>query len=126
VILAHAGTVIGPAEVRKILERCPRVYAELAARDPWRYVKNPIADAGTGALLPAWETLVTDYPTRFIVGSDNVWPVDQLDRWDEPDTGWNELERFLAFHRRWLSGLPADVAHKIRYDNVRRLFGQPG
>lgn len=123
VILAHAGTVIPPPAVREILEACPRVVAELAARDPWRYVKNPIADPARGALLPEWEALVLDYPERFVVGSDNVWPVERLDGWDQPDSGWQELERFLDFHRRWLSRLPPEVAAKVRYENVRRLFG---
>ncbi len=125
VVLAHAGTVITPAEVRRILEACPRVHGELAARDPWRYVNNPIADAESGALLPAWEALVLDYPERFMVGSDNVWPVDRMDGWDQPDTGWDELPRFLAFHRRWLARLPAAVAAKVGYGNVERLFGRP-
>ena len=94
---------------------------ELSARDSWRYVGFPIADED-GRLLPEWEALVLAYPERFMVGSDPVWPVDQSDRWDEPDTGWQELPRFLDFHRTWLSALPAEQANAIRWENARRFF----
>ncbi len=69
--------------------------------------------------------VVLDYPGRFMVGSDNVWPVDPMDAWDQPDTGWDELPRFLDFHRGWLAELPAEVATKVAHDNVERLFGRP-
>ncbi|MCB1736767.1 MAG: amidohydrolase family protein [Gammaproteobacteria bacterium] len=125
ILWTHAGALLPAKRVRAVLERCPNVWADLAARDPWRFVNNPVADIDSGRLLPEWERLILDYPDRWLVGSDNVWPVDQLDRWDEPDSGWQELGRFLDFHRRWLSFLPPDVARKVRLENARRLFLRP-
>jgi predicted TIM-barrel fold metal-dependent hydrolase len=95
---------------------------ELAARDPWRYVGQPITGAD-GRLLPAWRRLVLKYADRTVIGSDPVWPVDRGSGWDEPDTGWREIDRFLDFHRRWLADLPPEAARAIRLDNARRLFG---
>lgn len=118
---AHAGSVLPPSEVARVLTACPNVWVELSARDPWRHVSQPISDQ-QGRLLPAWRQLVLAYPERFMVGSDPVWPVERLDAWDQPDTGWGEIDRFLDFHRTWLADLPAEVAERIRLRNAQRLF----
>jgi hypothetical protein len=57
-----------------------------------------------------------------MLGSDPVWPVEQMDRWDEPDTGWQELGRFWGFHREWLQQLPEVVAQKIGCENAVAFF----
>ena len=119
---AHAGSMLKPAEVQRVLDGCANVQVELSARDPWRHRANPIADE-KGQLLPTWLELVGRYSDRFMIGSDPVWPVDRLNPWDEPDTGWQELPRFLDFHRTWLSALPEDQADAIRWKNARRFFG---
>ena len=125
---AHAGSMLKPAEVERVLNGCPNVQVELSARDPWRHRANPIADE-QGQLLPQWLELVSGHADRFMIGSDPVWPVDRLNPWDEPDTGWQELPRFLDFHRTWLSALPEAQADAIRWENARRFFRievQPG
>ena len=121
IIWAHAGAILPPAEVARVLAACDNVMAGLAARDPWRFVDHPITDE-RGQLLPEWRALLLRYPDRFMVGSDPVWPVDQLDRWDEADSGWQELDRFWDFHRRWLAQLPDEVATRIACRNAAALF----
>jgi predicted TIM-barrel fold metal-dependent hydrolase len=113
--------VLPPEEVERILAACPNVWVDLAARDPWRYVRNPITGAD-GRLLPAWESLIRAHAARFVIGSDAVWPVEQLDAWDQPDTGWERIAEFLDFHRRWASFLPAEVADAVLRENARALF----
>ena len=125
ILWAHSGAVLGPADVARVLEHCDNVWGGLGARDPWRFVDNPLT-AADGRLLPQWKALFLKYPQRFMVGSDPVWPVDQLDRWDEADTGWQELGRFWRYHRSWLAQLPDDVARKIRCENAVALFGRTG
>jgi predicted TIM-barrel fold metal-dependent hydrolase len=120
-ILAHAGTVLPPEEVGRILEACPNVWMDLAARDAWRYVRHPITGED-GRLLPAWEALVLAHPGRFVIGSDAVWPVERLDAWDQADTGWERIGDFLDFHRRWASHLPTAVADAVLRENARALF----
>jgi predicted TIM-barrel fold metal-dependent hydrolase len=125
IILAHAGAVINPDQIEEILQACPNVVMDLAARDPWRYVNNPITDQ-SGQLLPNWRALILRYADRFMVGSDPVWPVDKGSSWDEPDSGWRELGRFINFHRQWLSFMPEDVEKKIRWENAQTWFSSHG
>jgi predicted TIM-barrel fold metal-dependent hydrolase len=120
---AHAGTMVPPDEVDRALAECPNIWVELSARDPWRYVHSPIAD-GDNRLLPPWRRLVLKWQDRFMVGSDPVWPVEQLDAWDSSDTGWHELGRFVGFHRQWLDDLPVEAAEKIRWTNAMTFFAQ--
>jgi len=122
---AHAGSILKPDEVRRVLEGCSNVQVELSACAPWRHRANPIAD-GNGRLLPDWMALVSEYAGRFMIGSDPVWPVDRLNPWDEPDTGWQELPRFPDFHRAGLAGLPEEKARAIRGTNARRFFRVAG
>ena len=121
ILWAHAGSILATTQVAEVLDTCGNVWAGLAARDPWRFVNNPIT-AADGRLLPDWRALLLRYPERFMLGSDPVWPVDQMDRWDEPDTGWQELGRFWGFHREWLQQLPQAVARKICCENAVALF----
>jgi hypothetical protein len=122
---AHAGSMLSPSEVGRVLDGCANVYAEFSARDPWRHRANPIVDA-EGQLLAPWRDLVNRYYDRLMIGSDPVWPVDRLNPWDEPDTGWQELPRFLDFHRAWLATLPPQQADAIRWQNAQKFFGPGG
>jgi hypothetical protein len=120
-LFAHAGAILDPDEVAEILEVCPNVIMDLAARDPWRYVSHPITN-DEGRLLPDWEELILKYDDRFVIGSDTVWPVDRHSMWDEPDSGWQELPRFINFHRQWLSFLPESTQIKLATQNAERFF----
>lgn len=121
ILWAHAGGLLQPVQVEKVLSDCPNVWTELSARDPWRFVNNPIATAD-GILKPEWRTLIEQYQDRFMIGSDPVWPVDQMDRWDEADSGWQEYARFIDFHRHWLSTINPAIAIKIRWENALIFF----
>ena len=61
-------------KVARVFERCGNVWGGLGARDPWRFVSNPLT-AADGVLLPGWKALLLKYPEMFMVGSDPVWPV---------------------------------------------------
>jgi predicted TIM-barrel fold metal-dependent hydrolase len=123
VLWAHAGALLKPAVVADIMADCPNVWIELSARDPWRFVNTPITDDNR-RLLPARRHLIENYPDRVMVGSDPVWPVDVLDRWDEPDSGWEQYPRFIGFHRDWIRQVPAGLAQKMLLDNARDFFQQ--
>jgi hypothetical protein len=120
---AHAGAILTPEQVATVVTRCPNVWVELSARDPWRFINNPITDQD-GTLLPEWRELIETFPQRFMVGSDPVWPVEKLDSWDEPDTGWQQYHRFVTFHRGWLNKLPSGLEQQLRLTNALDFFRQ--
>lgn len=124
-VWAHAGGILPPDEVAALLDGCPNVVADLTARDPKRYVLTPIADE-SGHLLPEWRELVLAYPDRFMVGSDAVWPVDQMHSWYQDDTGWALVGEFLDFHRGWIADLPEQHHPALLLDNARRVWVADG
>ncbi|CAA6823043.1 MAG: Unknown protein [uncultured Thiotrichaceae bacterium] len=121
IIWAHAGAILKPTHIDTVMTQCKNVWSGMAARDPWRYVDNQHTDS-EGKLLEDWKALFIKYPNRFMVGSDTVWPVEQLDAWDVADTGWQELGKFWDFHRSWLKQLPPEVAKKIMHTNALHFF----
>jgi len=118
---AHAGAVLSAPQVAEVMRRCPNVWVELSARDPWRFINNPVT-GHDGALLPQWLELIETFPDRFMIGSDPVWPVEKLDSWDQADTGWQEYARFIGFHRAWTSRLAPWLEQKLRLTNARSFF----
>lgn len=120
---AHAGGILPPAQVARLLEACPNVWAELSARDPWHYGGLVGPD---GMLLDGWREVVLRFPDRVMTGSDPVYPGYEIHHWDRPDTGWDLLDRLLAFHRRWLAGIPDAVAERVRLRNAQAFFGVEG
>ena len=118
-IFAHAGGNLRAEHIRRIIAGCDNVLVEFSARDPWRY--DGLTDEH-GQLLPDWRKLVIAYPDRFATGTDPVWRVTKTQSWDEPDEGWDHFETLLDYHRLWLSGLPEDVAKRVRLENARRYL----
>jgi hypothetical protein len=118
---AHAGGLLPPEQVGMLLEACPNVWVDLAARDNDRYINSPVVSAN-GRLLPGWRAVIEKYPDRFLIGSDPIWPVVDRGRWDSPNVGWERLGDFLDFHRRWLYPLPDRLSRKLRLENAQRLY----
>ncbi|MDX2504192.1 MAG: amidohydrolase family protein [Gammaproteobacteria bacterium] len=120
IIFAHAGGNLKPRHIRSVLEKCPNVWIDLAARDDWRY--GGLTD-NKGVLLPAWKRLIVDFSSRFITGTDPVWRVTRTQSWDESDDGWDHYAPLHKYHQMWLANLPDDVHKKIAWDNVKQLLG---
>ena len=119
IVFAHAGGNLKPHHIRAVLEQCPNVWVDFAARDDWRY--GGLTD-DKGILLPAWKQLVLDFPDRFITGTDPVWRVTRTQSWDESDDGWDHYRQLHQYHQTWLADLPDEVHKKIAWDNVRQLL----
>jgi predicted TIM-barrel fold metal-dependent hydrolase len=119
ILWAHAGGLLQPDEVRPLMEKCPNVWVELSARDPWHY--GSFID-GKGEFYPGWYDLFLRYPERFMTGTDPVWNAHQTYRWYEADEGWNHYGKLNQFHRDWMSKLPAEVEKAIRFDNAVNFF----
>ena len=102
IVWAHAGMSTPPAEIARMLERYPRLFAELS----YRY------EVATGGIVePVWRDLFLRFPDRFIYGTDTWIPM----RWDT-------VVPLARAARDWLSDLPPEVAENIAYRNAERIF----
>ncbi len=64
---------------------------------------------------PDWKQLIKDYPSRFVLAFENVFP----SHWKKP------FEQKVGIWRRALKMLPEDVAHAVAHENAERLWGLP-
>ena len=102
IIWAHAGMSTPPAEIGRMLERYPRLFAELS----YRY------EVATGGIVePVWRDLFLRFPDRFIYGTDTWIPM-----------RWETVIPLARAARDWLSDLPPEVARNIAYRNAEQLF----
>ena len=111
-IWAHAGSDnIGfrtPQLMRGMLQRNSNLYLEIKFDPGFPGKDPPIAD---GKLKPEWLKLYTDFPDRFIIGSDQ--------HFDPPATV--PLARAQQ-NALLLDQLPPDVRRKIAMENAQRLY----
>jgi hypothetical protein len=102
---AHAGMSASAPTVGKLLERCPKLWVELALR-------TDVAPGGT--LDPEWQAVFVRYPDRFLVGTD-TWVTSR----------WEIVRDYHRDVQRWLGQLPREVAEAIAWKNGERLFPAP-
>lgn len=75
--------------------------------------KQPWTDMfARGELSPPWKVLVLQYPDRFVLALDNVWPEDWSDTYVKQVELW----------RQALGKLPSEVAHAVAHGNAERLW----
>lgn len=120
---AHAGSPLPPDEVALLLRACPNVWVDLSARDHMRYGQMYPIINDKGYLLPEWRKFVIEFQNRIMIGSDPTYLEGEAS-WEMANTGWNHVSEVIAFHRRWLDGLPAEIRAKIATENARRFFGE--
>jgi predicted TIM-barrel fold metal-dependent hydrolase len=112
IIWAHLGSDYTGARTieltRRVLTAHPNLYMEIKT-DPLNPGKNYPMDSN-GKLKPEWLKLFSDYPDRFILGSDQHYPAPPPDpqRWQTDVLLYNQL--------------PADLQRKIGTDNVYRIY----
>src|SRR5690606_37198618 len=97
VIWAHAGND-SAHRVLAMLRKYENLWCDLAMRD--RIAQN-------GELFPEWRAAFAEFPDRFMIGTDTY-----------SVSIWGEVEAHAASVRRWLSGLPSDIAERIAYRNA--------
>ncbi len=121
IVWVHAGSPLPPAKTGKLLRSCPNVWVDFSARDHMRYGKiNPIV-SNDGQLLPEWREFTLEFQDRIMLGSDPVY-YEGVATWEAANTGWNHVGEVLDFHRRWLTGLPANVRQKLLLKNAIGFF----
>ncbi len=106
-IWAHSSIGGAPvSRLRELLRRYPPLMGELSYR--------PGLTEGSGRLSAEWKALFSEFPTRFMVGSD-TW-VNQR---------WQGYEALMQEAREWLGDLDPAIAKRIAWDNGATLFGLP-
>jgi Amidohydrolase len=106
-IWAHTGIGGAPVErVRALLLRYPTLMGELSYR--------PGLTQGSGRLSPEWKALFTEFPGRFLIGSD-TWI----------NARWQGYEALMQDARAWLGELDPAIARRIAWGNGAALFGIP-
>ena len=115
---AHAGGILQAEEVGKLMAKCPNVWVEFSARDPWHY--GYFTD--NGRVEDSWIALFNKYPNRFMVGVDPVWNAFQTYRWYEADEGWSHYVMINNYHRNWMNQLDPVLERKIRIGNAQAFF----
>ncbi len=113
IIWAHLGsdfTGFRTVELdRRLLAAHPNLYMEIKT-DPQAPGRNyPLGS--DGKIKPEWLKLFTDFPDRFVLGSDQHYPepVDADKRWQETVLLFNQL--------------PAAVRKKIGTENIASIYG---
>lgn len=117
-IWAHTGNRLQPDAIDKLMQQCPNLWAEVSARDPWRY--NTLTDS-ENRLLPGWRELFIKYQDRFMTGTDPVWGNNDDNRWVNADEAWEHYTKIIEWHRYWLKQLPSEVEEKFRLTNALKF-----
>jgi predicted TIM-barrel fold metal-dependent hydrolase len=115
IIWAHAGSdgtgYRTPDLCRELLRAHANLYMEIKTDPRATGLNYPLAE---GKLKPEWLAVFTEFPDRFILGSDQHYPEPQA-----PEQRWQEL--VLLFNQ-----LPADVKRKIGTENIAHIYGRVG
>lgn len=101
VLWAHSGFT-NPDNIADALKTHPRLWSDLAFRSDM---------ARGGEVSPQWAELFTNYPERFMVGTDTFAP-----------ERWYYVGPHAEFSRNWLASLPDDLARNIAYENAERML----
>jgi predicted TIM-barrel fold metal-dependent hydrolase len=114
IVWAHAGWdntgYRTPELSRRLLQAHPNLYMELKV-DPVEVGKNsPLANGASGTIKPDWMKLLQDFPDRFVIGTDQHYPMPKapVQRWEAAILMLNQL--------------PPDVRRKIGTENATRIY----
>lgn len=114
IIWAHLGsdfTGFRTVELdRRLLLAHPNLYMEIKADPVSPGLNYPLV--ADGKIKPEWLKLFTDFPDRFVIGSDQHYPEPKGE-----DRRWQEV--ILLFNQ-----LPADVRKKIGTENIAAIYGK--
>jgi predicted TIM-barrel fold metal-dependent hydrolase len=101
VLWAHSG-FDRPETIAAMLRKHKNLWCDLAYR----------SEHGSGGKVPAeWRALFTEFPDRFMVGTDTFTP-----------ERWHYLVEHAAWSRVWLADLPPPLAEAIAWRNGEALF----
>lgn len=101
ILWAHSGFE-RPEKVRELLRRHARLWCDLAFRGD---------HASANKVEPAWREAFTEFPDRFMIGTDTFTP-----------ERWHSVGSHASYSRGWLANLPAKLAQQIGWSNAETLL----
>jgi hypothetical protein len=106
ILWAHSG-FDRPEAVAELLRRHKNLWCDLAFR----------SEHGGGKVPAEWRALFTEFPDRFMVGTDTFTP-----------ERWFYVIEHAQWSRAWLAELPPPLAERIAWRNAEALFAdwKPG
>jgi predicted TIM-barrel fold metal-dependent hydrolase len=102
ILWAHSG-FDRPDAVRELLRRHRNLWCDLAFRSE---------HGAAGKVPPEWRALFTEFPDRFMVGTDTFTP-----------ERWHYIVEHANWSRAWLAELPPALGERIAWRNAEALFG---
>jgi len=101
ILWAHSGFERADA-VRDMLRKHRNLWCDLAFRNE---------HGGSGKVPAEWRALFTEFPDRFMVGTDTFTP-----------ERWHYIVEHANWSRAWLADLPPPLAERIAWRNADALF----
>ena len=101
ILWAHSGFE-RPELVRDMLRKYPNLWCDLAFRNE---------HGSSGKVPPDWRAVFTEFPDRFMVGTDTFTP-----------ERWHYVVEHAQWSRAWLADLPPPLAERIAWRNGDALF----
>ncbi len=101
VLWAHSG-FDRPEKVSELLRKHKNLWCDLAFRSE---------HGGAGKVPAEWRALFTEFPDRFMVGTDTFTP-----------ERWYYVSEHASWTRAWLADLPPPLAERIAWRNAEALF----
>jgi predicted TIM-barrel fold metal-dependent hydrolase len=114
IVWAHAGWdntgSRTPELSRRLLQAHPNLYFELKIDPMNPGLNSPLAGGASGNVKPEWLKLFQDFSDRFVIGSDQHYPMpkDPAQRWQAVVVLFNQL--------------PPDLRKKIGTENATRIY----
>ncbi len=101
ILWAHSG-FDRPEQVRDMLRKYRNLWCDLAFRNE---------HGASGKVPPEWRAAFTEFPDRFMVGTDTFTP-----------ERWHYIVEHAEWSRAWLADLPPALAERIAWRNGEALF----
>lgn len=115
ILWAHWCGQSTPDAARKLLQRFPNLYCELAwLHKPLSYVATRLVDENK-RFIAGWKKLIEEFPDRFVVGIDSSATPKNLD----------DYSKRVGKIRTALGGLAPETAAKVATKNMHRIFRFP-
>ena len=99
-----------PELSRRLLQAHPNLYLELKIDPMNPGLNSPLTGGATGTIKPDWLKLFQDFPDRFVIGSDQHYPMPK-----DPAQRWQAV--VILFNQ-----LPPDLRRKIGIENATHIY----